>query len=118
MRGMAKIGGARRKPLALALFGGALTAALMSANAQMNHTSPQERPGFRAHSMGARPDRSPVAADDVRSIDSDRDGADHPAKEPEPTSGQRHRNDCVESSRNDPRWKEKKALAEPYCTGR
>lgn len=118
MRRRAKIGGVRRFPLALALFVGALIAALISANAQMDRTSPRERPGFHAHPMGARPGRSPLASDDARPIDADRDGADHPADEPEAVSRPRHIQDCVESSRNDPRWKEKKALAEPHCAER
>jgi hypothetical protein len=118
MRRRAKIGGARRFPLVLALFGGALMAATISANAQVDRTSPRERPGFHGHTMGARPSRSPLATDDARPIDADRDGADHPAGEPETVSRRRHIQDCVESARNDPRWKEKKPLAEPHCAER
>jgi hypothetical protein len=112
MRRRGKNGGIRLFPLALALFGGALTVVVVSANAQTDRTSPRERPDFH------RPSRSPVATEGARPIDADRDGADRPAGEPETVSRPRHVQDCFESSRNDPRWKEKKALAEPHCAER
>lgn len=112
------IGGALRTSLTLALIGGASIATVVYANAQVNRTSPREHPGYQAHKMGAASARSPLAMEDARPIDSDRDGADRPAGSPERTNRQRRTQDCVESSRNDPRWKQKKSLAEPHCSER
>jgi hypothetical protein len=118
MRRRAQIGGILRFPLVLALCGGALIAALLSAHAQVDRTSPRERPGVDNQTMGARPSRSPLATEDARPIDADRDDAYRPAGEPETVSRPRHIQDCIESSRNNPRWQEKHALAEPHCAER
>jgi hypothetical protein len=118
MRRRVKIGVIRRFLLALTLFDVALVATLISANGQVDRTSPRDRPGFHGHPISAQPSRSPLATGDSRPIDSDRDGADHPADEPETVFRPRHIQDCVESSRNDPRWNEKRALTEPHCAER
>jgi hypothetical protein len=70
------------------------------------------------------------AAGDARPIDSDRDDADRAssgtndsrAGEQDGTSYEhgrlRHTQDCIESSRNEPRWQDKTTLTEPHCAGR